>query len=137
MCACKVGERASLIAQPMKNHLQCRRLRFHSWVGKIPWRRDRLPTPGFMGFPGGSAGTDSARKAGDLGSIPGRGRSPCGGHSNPLQYPCLENPQGQRSLAGYRPWGRRAPRHPATKHSTAGANYQKQKRDRKQPSCHS
>ena len=29
------------------------------------------------------------------------------GHGNPLQYPCLENPHGQRSLAGYRPWGRR------------------------------
>ena len=74
------------------NHLQCRRLRFHSWVGKIPWRRDRLPTPVFMGFPGGSAGKESARNAGDLGSIPGWGRFPCGGHSNPLQYSCLENP---------------------------------------------
>ena len=28
-----------------------------------------------------------------------------GGHGNPLQYSCLENPQGQRSLAGYSPWG--------------------------------
>ena len=32
------------------------------------------------------------------------GRSPGGGHGNPLQYSCLENPQGQRSLLGYRPW---------------------------------
>ena len=39
----------------------------------------------------------------DLGSIPGLGRSPGGGHGNPLQYSCLENP-GQRSLAGYSPW---------------------------------
>ena len=32
----------------------------HSWVGKIPWRRDRLPTPVFLGFPGGSDGKESA-----------------------------------------------------------------------------
>ena len=37
---------------------------------------------------------------GDLGSIPGLGRSPGRGHGNPLQYSCLENPQGQRSLVG-------------------------------------
>ena len=38
---------------------------------------------------------------GDLGSIPGLGRSPRGGHGNPLQSSCLENPHGQRSLVGY------------------------------------
>ena len=43
--------------------------------------------------------------AGDLGSIPGLGRSPGGEHDNPLQYPCLENLHGQRGLAGYSPWG--------------------------------
>ena len=44
---------------------------------------------------------------GDLSSIPGLGRSPGGGHGNPLQYSCLENPHGhrQRSLAVYSPWG--------------------------------
>ena len=47
----------------------------------------------------------SACNAGDLGLIPGLGRSPGGGHSNPLQSSCLENPHGQRSLAGYGPWG--------------------------------
>ena len=57
-----------------------------------------------MGFPGGSDGKESACNAGDLGSIPGLGRSPGGGHGNPLQYSCLENPQGQRSLVGYSPW---------------------------------
>ena len=41
----------------------------------------------------------------DTGSIPGLGRSPGGGHVNPLQYSCLENPHGQRSLAGSSPWG--------------------------------
>ena len=41
----------------------------------------------------------------DGSSIPGSGRSPGGGHGNPLQYSCLENPHGQRSLVGYSPWG--------------------------------
>ena len=45
--------------------------RFDSWVGKIPRRRDRLHTPVFLGFPGGSAGKESACNAGDLGLIPG------------------------------------------------------------------
>ena len=43
----------------------------------------------------------NAGDLGDRGSIPGLGRSPGGGHGNPLQYSCLENPHGQRSLAGY------------------------------------
>ena len=64
---------------------------------------DRLPTPVFMGFPGGSDGKESTHNAGDLGLIPGLGRSPGGGHGNPFQYSCLENPNGQRSLAGYSP----------------------------------
>ena len=60
-----------------------------------------------VGFPGGSVFKESARNAGDPGSIPGSRRSPAGGHGNPLQYPCLENPHGQRSLAGYSPLGRK------------------------------
>ena len=54
---------------------------------------------------GGSDCKESARNAGDLGSIHGLGRAPGGGHGNPLQYSCLENLHGQRSLAGYSPWG--------------------------------
>ena len=46
----------------------------------------------------------NAGDAGDTGLIPGSGRSPEGGHSNPLQYSCLENPYGQRSLTGYGPY---------------------------------
>ena len=46
-----------------------------------------------------------ACNAGDLGSIPGLGRSPGGEHGDPLQYSCLENPHEQRSLAGYSLWG--------------------------------
>ena len=41
----------------------------------------------------------------DVGSIPGLGRSPGVGNGNPLQYSCLENPHGQRTLAGYSPQG--------------------------------
>ena len=48
-----------------------------------------------MGFPGGSDGKESASNAGDLGPIPGLGRSPGGGHGDPLQYFCLKNPHYQ------------------------------------------
>ena len=64
---------------------------FNSCVRKIRWRRDRLPTPVFLGFPCGSAGKQSACNAGDLGLIPGLGRSPGEGNSYPLQYSGLEN----------------------------------------------
>ena len=58
-----------------------------------------------MGFPGGSASKESPNNVGDLGSIPGSGRCPGGGHGNPLQYSCLENPHGQKRLVSYSPWG--------------------------------
>ena len=45
-----------------------------------------------MGFPGSSGSGASAYNAGDLGSIPGLGRSPGEDNGNPLQYSCLENP---------------------------------------------
>ena len=45
-----------------------------------------------VGFPGGSEVKVSACNVGDLGSIPGSGRSPGEGNGNPLQYSCLENP---------------------------------------------
>ena len=50
-----------------------------------------LPTPVFLSFPCGSAGKESTCKGGDLGSIPGLGRSPGEGNGYPLQYPGLEN----------------------------------------------
>ena len=60
-----------------------------------------VPTYGsFWGFPGDSDGKEFASNVGDLDLIPGLGRSPGRGHGNPLQYSCLENPHGQRSLAG-------------------------------------
>ena len=97
--------KASLVAQLVKICLQCRKPWFNFWVRKIPWRRVRLPTSVLLGFPGGSDGKESTCSAQDMGSIPGLGRSPEGGHGNPLQCSCLENPDGQRSLVGYSPWG--------------------------------
>ena len=43
--------------------------------------------------------------AGDVRSIPGLGRSPGEGNTNPLQYSCLVNPHRQSSMVGYSPWG--------------------------------
>ena len=60
-----------------------------------------------LGFPGGSDDEESTCNAGDQGLLPGSGRSPGGRHSNPLQYSCLENPHGQRSLPDYSPRGRK------------------------------
>ena len=56
-----------------------------------------------VSFPSGSDSKESACKAGDLGLIPGLGRSPGGGHGNSLQYSCLEYPHGQRSLVSCSP----------------------------------
>ena len=55
-----------------------------------------------MDFLGSSDGKESACNAGDLGSIPGLGRSPEEGNGNALQCSCLKNPHG---LEGYSPWG--------------------------------
>ena len=84
---------------------QCRRCKKHGfdpWVRKTPWRRDRLPTPVFLGFPGGSAGEESACNVEDLGSIPGSGRSPGGRHDSPLQYSCLETPMDRSAWRSQR-----------------------------------
>ena len=56
-----------------------------------------------LGFPAGSEVKASPRNAGDLGSIPGSGRSPGERNGNPLHYSCLRSPQ--RSLVGYSLWG--------------------------------
>ena len=54
-----------------------------------------------LGLPGSSDNKESSCNVGNLGSIPGLGRSPGGGYGN-SQYSCLENPHGQRNLAGCR-----------------------------------
>ena len=61
----------SLVTQLAKNPPAMQETWFDSWVGKIHWRRNRLPTPVFLGFPDSSAGKESACNVGDLGSIPG------------------------------------------------------------------
>ena len=79
----------------------------HIQRSQIGWIYLTRKYPGYVGFPGGSDGKESACKVGDLGLFPGLGRSLGRRHGNPLQYACLENPQGQRSLVGYSPWGRK------------------------------
>ena len=74
---------------------------FNSRMGKITCRRDRLPISVFLGFPGGSDSKESTWNVVDLGLIPGQGRYPGEGHSNPLQYSFLENPHRQSSLPNY------------------------------------
>ena len=64
---------------------------FDFWVRKIHWRKDRLPTPVLLAFPSGSAGKESACNVGDLGSIPGLGRSFGEGKGYPLQHSGLKN----------------------------------------------
>ena len=78
---------------------------FDPWTDKFSWRRKWQFTLVFLGFPGGSDSKESPCNVGDLGSIPGMERYPGEGNGNPLQYPCLENPYGQKSLGSYSPWG--------------------------------
>ena len=63
---------AFLIAQLVKNQPAMQKTWLDSWVGKIPWRRDRLLTPVFLAFPGDSDGKESTCNVGDLGSISGK-----------------------------------------------------------------
>ena len=62
-----------------------------------------------LGSHSGSDGKEPACNVRELGSIPELGRSPGEGHGNPVKYSCLENPHGQKSLAGYGPWGCKEP----------------------------
>ena len=80
--------------------LQCRRPQFNSWVRKIPWRRDKLLTSVFLGFPGCSDSKQSARNVGDLGSIPGSPGEENGIHSSILAWriPWTEEPSGLQSM---------------------------------------
>ena len=79
--------------------MQCKRPQFDSWVRKICWRRDRLPSPVFLGFPCVSAGKESACNVGDLGSVPGLGRS--AGEGKDTHFSIL----AWRIHGLYSPWG--------------------------------
>ena len=87
-----------------KIRLQGRTPGFNSWVEKIRWRRDKLPTSAFLGFPCGLAGKESTCDVGDLGSIPGLRRSPGEGIGYPLLHSWLP---WWLSWYRTRPWCRR------------------------------
>ena len=72
----------------------------------LPINVDQSSNAAFYSIPSGSVLKSPPANAGDTrdeGSVPRLGRSPGGGRGYPLQYSCLENPHGQRSLAGYSP----------------------------------
>ena len=109
----------NILQSLLKNSIICNsRPWFNSWLGKIPWRRDRLSIPVFTGFPGALVGKESTCNAGDLDSIPGLGRPSGRGHGNPLLYSYLGEspwteepgrlqsmgPQSQTRLSTQPPW---------------------------------
>ena len=96
--------------------MQCRRSWFNLRVRKISWRRDRVAHSSILGLPWWVLGLRIHLQCRRPGSIPRLGRSPVGGHGNPSQYSCLENPHGQRKLVGYSPFGRKEL--DTTEHST-------------------
>ena len=83
-------------------YILCRHPAPPLWLRVMLWAHGILM---YVSFPRGSGGKESLCSVGNLGLIPGLGRSPGGGPGNPLQYSCLENPHGQRNLEGYSPWG--------------------------------
>ena len=111
---CLPWKLVSLIAQLVKNLPAMQETWFDSWVRKILWRRDRLPTPVFLRFPYDSDGKESTCNARDPSSIPGSGRSSGEGTGYPLQYSwaslvvqLVENPpamQGTYRRPEFNPW---------------------------------
>ena len=91
---------ATLVAQPVKNPpaMQETLVRSLGWEDLL--EKGTLPIPVSLGFSGGSDSKESSCSAGDLGSIPGLGRSPRGGHGKPLQCSWLKNHHGQRRCGG-------------------------------------
>ena len=79
---------------PLRDRSHSRTCALRSWTGHSKWAEQNYPRSGAGLSPGSSVGNDSIYKAGgsgDVGSIPGMGRSPGGGNGNPLQYSCLGN----------------------------------------------
>ena len=102
---------ASLVAQLLKNSPAMQETPFDSWAGKICWRRDRLPAPIFLGFPGSSAGKEFTCNTGDLDSIPGLRRSPGKGHGNPTPVLLPEESPRTEEPGGLQPMGLQSVRH--------------------------
>ena len=85
--ACNVGDPVSILGR------------------EDPLKKGRLATPAVSGFPGGSADKESTGNVGDLDFIPGLGRSPGGGHGNPLQYYAWRILMDKGAWqAGHSPW---------------------------------
>ena len=82
-----------MVAQLVKNLPAMRETWLRSLGWEDPLEKGKAPHSRILGFPGGSEVKASASNAGDLGSIPGSGRSPGEGNGNPLQSSCLENPR--------------------------------------------
>ena len=89
----------------LKNLPSTQETQFNFWVGKFPWRRDRLPTPVFWSFLGDPGGKESACNAEDLGSIPGLGRSPWRRAWQPTPVFFHRESPWTKELAGYSLWG--------------------------------
>ena len=103
--AAKLSAWASQVAQLVKNPpaMQKTLVRFLGW--EVPLAKGYATHSSILGLPWWLRWQSIHPQCRDLGSIPRLGRSPGGGHGNPLQYSFLENPHGQRSLVGYSPWG--------------------------------
>ena len=124
LCDISKGYGASLIAQLVKNlpamqEILVRRSR----VGKICWRKERLPTPVLLGFSCGSAGKESTCKVGDLGLILGLGRNPGEGKGYPFQYSGLESSMDCIVYGVARSQTRLSDFHLVTKESSKGFFY--------------
>ena len=91
---------ASLLAQRKESSRNAGDPIWISWVGKIPWRRDRLPAPVFLGFPSGSDGKESTCNVGDLGWEDPL-KEGMATHSSRLAW---RIPMDREAWQGYSPW---------------------------------
>ena len=100
-------DRASLGTQQVKNLPAIQEIPIRFLGQEVPLEKDRLPTPVFLGFPGGSDSKESTYNAVDLGSAPGLGRSLQEGmatHSSTVAWriPWAEEPGGLQSMGSQR-----------------------------------
>ena len=101
VCVCQLLSHVQLFASPWIE--VSRQEYWQPFFSELQVRGKREILTESQMLPCGSDDKESTLIAGELGSIPGFGRSPGEGHSNSLQYSCLENPNGQRSLASSSP----------------------------------
>ena len=104
--AAAAAAKASLITQLVKNLPAMQETWFESQIEKIRWKRDRLPIPVFLDFPCGSAGKESTCNVGDLGSVPGLGRSSGEGKGYPFsilaqRIACIVQSMGSQRVGHY------------------------------------